>query len=221
MQATDSAAAADFLDRLIDGAPYPGSWPGEGRAALSCTQPCQKMPGAPEAGEAGDEAGEKEAETVTSVLPPPASPWPGGLVRKVRAARRESGAPALTGQPQIGPVSDGLVGAVPASLFPAAAWRPGRRGPVAGGRRRRFRDSTSSHHDSSSLYTQRHGIDCECVAQPLCQMWHDVRLSVMECRAANGSAAPPAKVLGGSHTSVVSDVGTGRLASVSRHVVFR
>jgi hypothetical protein len=170
MQASDSAATADFRDRPIAAAPDPESRQCEGRAALSCTQPCQKMPGAPEDGEAGDEAGEKEAQTVTSVLPPPASPWPGGLVRKVRPARRESRAPALTGQPQIGPFSGGLVGVLPAALVPAAAWRPRRRGARAACYRRRFRDSTSSHHDSSSLYTRRHGIDCECVAQPLCQM---------------------------------------------------
>src|SRR5690242_2114783 len=137
---------------------------------FSRTQPRQEMPGAPEAGEAGEKPGEKEEQAIPSVLPPSAPARTGRLVRKVRPAGGEGRAPALTGQSQVGLVTDRLA-ALPASLVPRTA-RCERGSHRAGERSSgwRLRDSMSGYHDSSSLYTQRHGIDCECVAEPLCQM---------------------------------------------------
>jgi hypothetical protein len=170
MQAGASAFATSHLHRLMATSQWPVSAPAAGARVSSCTQPRQKMPGAPEADEAGEKPGEKEEQAISAVLPPSAPPRTGRLVRKVGPTRGEGRPPARTGQSQVGPVTDRLA-ALPASLVPRTARRKG--GSNRACERSfgwRLRDSMSGYHDSSSLYRRRHGIDCECVAGPVCQM---------------------------------------------------
>src|SRR2546421_11202819 len=95
MQAGWSACALSRVHRLMTTSPCSASARAAGARVSSCNQPRQELPGAPEAGEAGEKPGDEKKQAIPSVLPPSTPAGAGRLLGKDRATRGERRPPAL------------------------------------------------------------------------------------------------------------------------------